>query len=196
MNKKKLLTMVLALVLIGAVGVGATLAYFTDNDKATNVVTMGHVDVELTEPGFDTEDGTADNKISDVTPGQVIAKDPTITLDAESLDAYIRVKLTVDGLDDNAAKEVLGALDIQDGWTLVNGYYYYADPLTQENKSATLFTEVTIPYEWNNDYAEAEFTIDVAVEAIQADNLADGFFNADGSWNIDAEKILEYKEQQ
>ena len=40
MNKKKLLTMVLALVLIGAVGVGATLAYFTDNDSATNVVTM------------------------------------------------------------------------------------------------------------------------------------------------------------
>ena len=49
MNKKKLFTMVLALVLIGAVGVGATLAYFTDNDSATNVVTMGHVNIELTE---------------------------------------------------------------------------------------------------------------------------------------------------
>ena len=194
MNKKKLLTMVLALVLIGAVGVGATLAYFTDNDSATNVVTMGHVDVELTEPGFDTEDGEADNTISDVTPGQVIAKDPTITLDAESLDAYVRVKLTVEGLDDNAAAAVLGALDIQEGWTLVGDYYYYADKLTQENKSATLFTKVTIPYEWNNDYAEAEFTIDVAVEAIQADNLAEDFFAEDGSWNITAEEILPYEE--
>lgn len=196
MNKKKLLTMVLALVLIGAVGVGATLAYFTDNDSATNIVTMGHVDVELTEPGFDTEDGTADNTISDVTPGQVIAKDPTITLAADSLDAYVRVKLTVDGLDETATAEVLDALDIQDGWTLVDGYYYYADALTQESKTATLFTKVTIPYEWNNDYAEAEFTIDVAVEAIQADNLADDFFNENGSWNIDAEKIIEYTEQQ
>ena len=194
MNKKKLLTMVLALVLIGAVGVGATLAYFTDNDSATNVVTMGHVDVELTEPSFDTEDGEADNTISDVTPGQVIAKDPTITLDAESLDAYVRVKLTVEGLDDNAAAAVLGALDIQEGWTLVGDYYYYADKLTQENKSATLFTKVTIPYEWNNDYAEAEFTIDVAVEAIQADNLAEDFFAEDGSWNITAEEILPYEE--
>lgn len=196
MNKKKLLTMVLALVLIGAVGVGATLAYFTDNDSATNVVTMGHVDVELTEPGFDTEDGTADNTISNVTPGQVITKDPTITLAEDSLDAYVRVKLTVEGLDEVAAAEVLDALDIQDGWTLVDGYYYYADALTQENNSAVLFTTVTIPYEWNNDYADAEFTIDVAVEAIQADNLADDFFNEDGSWNIDAEKILEYTEQQ
>ncbi len=196
MNKKKLLTMVLALVLIGAVGVGATLAYFTDNDSATNVVTMGHVDVELTEPGFDTEDGTADNTISDVTPGQVIAKDPTITLADDSLDAYVRVKLTVNGLDDVAAAAVLDALDIQEGWTLVDGYYYYADALTQENNTAVLFTEVMIPYEWNNDYAEAEFSIDVAVEAIQADNLADDFFAEDGSWNIAAEDILAYENEQ
>ncbi len=196
MNKKKLLTMVLALVLIGAVGVGATLAYFTDNDSATNVVTMGHVDVELTEPTFDTEDGTEDNSISGVTPGQVIAKDPTITLAEESLDAYVRVKLAVNGLDDAAAAAVLDALDIQEGWTLVDGYYYYADKLTQENNTAVLFTEVTIPYEWNNDYAEAEFTIDVAVEAIQADNLAADFFAEDGSWNIAAEDILAYENEQ
>ena len=45
MKKKSIITMVAALAFVGAIGVGSTLAYFTDNDAATNVVTMGHVDI-------------------------------------------------------------------------------------------------------------------------------------------------------
>ena len=198
MNKKKLLTMVLALVLIGAVGVGATLAYFTDNDKATNVVTMGHVNIELTE-----EDWTyGEEGITGVTPGQEIAKDPTITLVGDSLDAYVRIKLEVTGFEglNNAAaykEDVLKELVLGEGWTKVGDYYYYAEKLTKDSASTTaLFESVTIPYEWTNDVANATFNILVSAEAIQADNLADDFFNADGSWNIDAEKIIEYTEQQ
>lgn len=199
MNKKKLLTLVLTLALIGAVGVGATLAYFTDKDSALNVVTMGNVNIELTEDAWT----YGDDGITGVTPGQKIAKNPTITLDANSLDAYVRMKLTVNGLSDDDAKDVLDELNIQDGWTLAeDGYYYYAQPLTQQNKTATLFTEVTIPYGWNNDYANVEFSIDVTAEAIQANNLKEateteaGFFNEDGSWNITAEKILPFENEQ
>lgn len=198
MNKKKLLTMVLALVLIGAVGVGATLAYFTDNDSATNVVTMGHVNIELTE-----EDWTyGEEGITGVTPGQEIAKDPTITLVDGSLDAYVRIKLEVTGFDgvenaDTYKAEVLEDLVLGEGWTKVGDYYYYAEKLTKDNASTTaLFESVTIPYEWTNEVANATFNILVSAEAIQADNLADDFFNEDGSWNIDAEKIIEYTEQQ
>ena len=198
MNKKKLLTMVVALVLIGAVGVGATLAYFTDNDSATNVVTMGHVNIELTE-----EDWTyGEEGITGVTPGQEIAKDPTITLVGDSLDAYVRIKLEVTGFDgvenaDAYKAEILEDLVLGEGWTKVGNYYYYAEKLTKESASTTaLFETVTIPVEWTNDVANATFNILVSAEAIQADNLADDFFNADGSWNIDAEKIIEYTEQQ
>ena len=198
MNKKKLLTMVLALVLIGAVGVGATLAYFTDNDSATNVVTMGHVNIELTE-----EDWTyGETGITGVTPGQEIAKDPTISLVGNSLDAFVRIKLEVTGFDgvenaDTYKAEVLEDLVLGEGWTKVGDYYYYAEKLTKDNASTTaLFESVTIPYEWTNEVANATFNILVSAEAIQADNLADDFFNEDGSWNIDAEKIIEYTEQQ
>ena len=38
MNKKKLGLLVLSLVLIATIGVGATLAYFTDNDNATRIL--------------------------------------------------------------------------------------------------------------------------------------------------------------
>lgn len=189
MKKKSILTMALALVLVGAIGVGATLAYFTDKADATNIVTMGHVDIELTEPEFETylEDG-----ISGVVPGQEIAKDPTITLAADSKDAYVRVKLEVTGLEDEYAQDIIDSLDIQEGWTLVDGYYYYSDKLTQENNTATLFETVTIPTDWDNAVADLTFNIKVSAEAIQADYLADDFFNDNKSWNIDAETISEY----
>ena len=196
MNKKKLLTMVLALVLIGAVGVGATLAYFTDNDSATNVVTMGHVNIELTE-----EEWTyGETGITGVTPGQEIAKDPTITLVGDSLDAYVRIKLEVTGFDgvenaDAYKAEILEDLVLGEGWTKVGNYYYYAEKLTKDNASTTaLFESVTIPYEWTNDVANATFNILVSAEAIQADNLPDDFFAEDGSWTIDAEDIIAYEE--
>lgn len=196
MNKKKLLTMVLALVLIGAVGVGATLAYFTDNDSATNVVTMGHVNIELTE-----EEWTyGEEGITGVTPGQEIEKDPTITLVGDSLDAYVRIKLEVTGFDgvenaDAYKAEILEDLVLGEGWTKVGNYYYYAEKLTKDNASTTaLFESVTIPYEWTNDVANATFNILVSAEAIQADNLADDFFAEDGSWTIDAEDIIAYEE--
>ena len=49
MNKKKLAGLALSLGLVSVVGVGATLAYFTDQASIANVVTMGHVDINLTE---------------------------------------------------------------------------------------------------------------------------------------------------
>ena len=51
MKKKSLVSLLAAVSLVAVVGVGSTLAYFTDSDVATNVVTMGHVDIVLTENG-------------------------------------------------------------------------------------------------------------------------------------------------
>ena len=48
MKNRKLLVAATSTALVAVVGIGATLAYFTDSDDATNVVTMGHVDINLT----------------------------------------------------------------------------------------------------------------------------------------------------
>lgn len=210
MSKRKLLTLVTTLTLVAAVGVGATLAYFTDNTNTTNVFTMGNVDIELTEPGFDNDDGIKDNAISGVMPGQTIVKDPTITLAKDSLDAYIRVRLKVNGFEDlengeQLAQDVIDGLDIiATDWEKVGDYYYYCSynkPRLLTNKipghnSATLFTKVTIPTTWNNQLATRTFSIDVFAEAIQAENLAKDFFKDDGSWNISSEDIIEYVPQK
>ena len=52
MKNKKLKTLVASLALVGAIAVGATLAYFTDSQEAVNTITMGHVDIDLDEPNF------------------------------------------------------------------------------------------------------------------------------------------------
>ena len=91
MKKKKITTLVASLALVGAVAFGATLAYFTDSDNATNTITMGHVDIDLTEPNY--PGGEEGGKIENVVPNQNIVKDPTITLVEGSEDAYVRAKI-------------------------------------------------------------------------------------------------------
>ena len=173
MNKKKLLLLITSLTLVAVVGVGATLAYFTDSDDATNVITMGHVDVELEEPNFDNEDGEDDNKIDDVTPGQEIVKDPTITVVKGSADAYIRATLEITKLTDEQAAELLDNINIDtEAWyyNAEDGYYYYNKKLAAE-ESAVLFDKVVIPETWGNEVADMTFEIIVSAEAIQADNF-------------------------
>lgn len=187
MNKKKLLTLVLSLVLIGAVGVGATLAYFTDTDNVTNTITMGKVEIEITEPSF--SPNAENNTLKDVMPGQVIAKDPTIKVVDGSAPAYIRVKIT-DASNNVLAgdNEILGCLDIDiEKWTRSGDYYYYVGTDAEVNietddlkgragvvspgKSVVVFDEITIPTDWNNTKALTSYDIKVVAEAIQADNF-------------------------
>lgn len=184
MNKKKLLSLVAALTLVGVVGIGATLAYFTDSDAETNVITMGHVDIDLDEPNFDTpEDDPStpdvdeskeekDNTIEDVTPGQEIVKDPTITVAEDSEDAYIRAKVEFTGLTAEQEADLLANINIDDTvWYLgADGYYYYNAKLVA-GESAVLFDTVVIPEKWGNEVVDLTFEIVVSAEAIQADNF-------------------------
>lgn len=178
MNKKRLITLVLALVLIGAVGVGATLAYFTDKADVKNVVTMGHVDIDIIEPNF--AGGPKGGEVTDIVPGQIIPKDPTIIVDADSQDAYIRAKVELRKLDKDGnvtlwtkqqADELLAGVQINDGWFLAKDGYYYYKEVVKANTKIELFHRVVIPEKWGNEVAGAKFAIDVYAEAIQADSF-------------------------
>ena len=95
MKRKALITTVSALALVAIVGVGSTLAYFTDNDTEQNTVTFGHVDIKLDEPEF--SKNHKENTIEHVTPNQTIEKDPTITAVAGSEKMYLRVRIDLTG---------------------------------------------------------------------------------------------------
>lgn len=205
MKKKSLVTMIVAVTLVAVVGVGATLAYFTDKEDATNVITMGHVDIELTEPHFDKEkdengndvpgfDGEEDNVISNIVPGQEVPKDPTITLTENSARAYIRVKLNCkfthsDGTEDKywrySMENLIPELKGNSSW-YYNSYencYYYQEPLNPGD-SVTMFNKVVIPADWGNKYADGKLDIAVNAEAIQADGFTP---------ETDGDKIIGWK---
>lgn len=185
MNKKKVITMITTIALVAVVGVGATLAYFTDSEDVSNVVTMGHVDITLYETDSSgdaatiTEEGlTFDN----VMPGDVLAKDPSVKVNTGSSDAYIRVKMevvpaeeaTITEDDLNELAEAIRA-DVEDGgiwyYDAESEYFYYKDIMTADSNPAVLFDTVTIPTTWGNNTADQSFTIEVKAEAIQADNF-------------------------
>ena len=184
MKNKKLIALAIAGVLgIGAIA-GGTLAYFTDSDNKTNVITMGHVDVDLEEPGWENP--------NNVQPGNKYLKDPQISVVDGSEDAYLRAKVTVTLKDKNGndvmvdGEQLLPALsevvDINDGWNPTpdaDGYYYYNTKVSAPT-TVSLFKvngegenkyTVEIPMSWGNAYADTVLTIDIVAEGIQADNF-------------------------
>ena len=83
--KKKTLALVLALTLLVAGVVGGTLAWLTDQTaEVKNTFTVGDINIGLTET-------TTDYKM---VPGNTIAKDPTVTVKANSEACWLFVKVT------------------------------------------------------------------------------------------------------
>ncbi len=71
MKKKTILVAAIAVMLVAALVVGGTLAYFTDKDNATNTFTVGNVKIDLIEQQRQLgEDGNKTTKLEDFHQGQ------------------------------------------------------------------------------------------------------------------------------
>lgn len=93
---KKSLILVVSLVLALTMGLGGTLAFFTDRDSETNIFTVGNVDIDLTE---DFEQG------AELVPGKDIEKKPVIT-NVGNNDAYVWMTVAVPaGLERSEASD-------------------------------------------------------------------------------------------
>lgn len=87
MKKKKLAIILCVLVLCVTVAINGTISYLSATDSETNVFTLGEIDVDLTEPGWDPQEENVKTRY----PGDTIEKDPTIT--ATEGESYMRVKV-------------------------------------------------------------------------------------------------------
>ncbi|MCB5711479.1 SipW-dependent-type signal peptide-containing protein [Lactonifactor longoviformis] len=212
MNRKKLTAVVASVALVAVLGIGGTLMYFTDRDTKENVITLGKVDGTLTEEGNGTETETG-LKYDNVMPGDVLEKKPVVTVAHDSQDAYLRIKLDINGMyrdEEDLPQSVIdvieAALDIDKTvWEKGADNYYYYTGTTQgvvtADQAITFFTKVEIPAEnWTNDMAKASFNINLQAELIQAANFADKLGYTDdtktkiNNWNIDAASIEAYNE--
>ena len=92
--KKKILAISLVVCLAVIAIAGATLAYFTDTDDATNTFTSGKVDITLNE--------VFDEEKAQLIPGVDIQKDVTITLSQDSVESYVWYTYAIPAAIDNA----------------------------------------------------------------------------------------------
>ncbi|OUP25173.1 SipW-dependent-type signal peptide-containing protein [Gemmiger sp. An194] len=219
MNKKNILTAAVSLSLVACLSIGATLAYFTDKtDVKNNAFTTGNVDITLT----DTSDSDKATEVEtgivydDVLPGDNLDKNVYVTVDKDSSAAYVGVFVSVDynhfGRPDSY--DVMGLVydAMMRQGTMNNWNEYYVnvgstdgvlyvynqvvDPDGTEDVVLDLFSDIQIPTTWDNNFAGAQFGINVQAFATQAENFSEGQFieMVDGTLTDANGNVIEFQE--
>ena len=148
---KKILSLALCAVLLVAATVATTVAYLTDDASVTNTFTVGNVDIKLDEAPVD-ENGEATSgervteNIYHLLPGHRYAKDPKVTVESQSEDCYLFVKveneLTTYGLEAATVSEGYQDIEAQmtkNGWvkTGIDNVWYYGTSNPAEATAVT-----------------------------------------------------------
>jgi len=185
MKKKLFLSAVLTI--CAAIAATGTLAYFTAEDTAHNVITSGYVDIELEEwselPSED-GDGVPFEDVAGVMPGAEISKIVTVKNIGDA-DAYIRVKADLDVI---LADNVIGTPNLSlvhidyntHDWTEKDGYWYYNSVLSPDEITPPLFTTVKFDESMGNMYQNSIAYVDVSAQAVQVANNGDTVMDANG----------------
>lgn len=179
-NRKKLVTFVLALLLI-ALFSNSTLAYYTVRGTATNVVTSGSIRLEIKEKDKDGNDFPRDGVI--VIPGDIVTKRVSVKNVCDH-PFWLRVALVKGSSQEKlSADDVLQILDINlTNWEKQGEYYYYREILQPDEETEPLFTQVEIAGDKvdQHDIGTA-LTITVKAEAVQSEhNPAGNAWEASG----------------
>lgn len=178
--KRKLLILSVLAICIATLAAG-TLAYFTSEGKAHNVITTGGVEITVQE-WADEDKQTPFEDLEGIMPSMTVTKIAEIKNTGAS-DAWIRVlitkniKLQGEGTPDTGLVEL--TLNTTD-WTEKDGYYYYNEPVKPGEVTAPIFTAVTFKAEMGNEYQNATATVDVSAQAVQTANNGASVMEAQG----------------
>ena len=178
--KRKLLILSVLAICIATLAAG-TLAYFTSEGKAHNVITTGGVEITVQEWADEGKTKPFEN-LTGVMPNTTVTKIAEIKNTGAS-DAWVRVKveknikLQGEGTPDTALVEL--TLNTAD-WTEKDGYYYYTKVLKPGEVTAPIFTAVTFKPDMGNEYQNATATVDVVAQAVQTANNGDTVMDAKG----------------
>ena len=163
--KRKLLILSALAICIATLAAG-TLAYFTSEGKAHNVITTGGVKIALQE-WADEDKTTPFEDITGIMPSMEATKIAEVKNTGAS-PAWVRVKVTK---AIKLAREIEGftpdtelvELNIDtEKWTQgEDGYLYYKEALKPGEVTAPIFTSVTVNAAMGNEYQAATATVDV-----------------------------------
>lgn len=182
--KRKLLLLALITICAATIASG-TIAYFTAEDRADNIITSGKVGIELVEKTKDLSGAEVEfptDGITGVMPGTSASKIVSVNNTGDA-DAWIRVQveMSITGKDGASLPMELTAegatipvltLDIDtENWIDGgDGFYYYKLPVAPGTSTSALFKEVYFAKEMGNEYQECSTIILVSAQAVQSAN--------------------------
>ena len=180
MKRKVLILSVLAILL--AILAANTLAYFTADTTAHNVITTGNVDIALNEWANEERTERFEKQI-DVLPGTEVTK----IVEVENIGAgsvWVRVQVVLDVYAEGGKEQLPPdpvTLDFNEtDWKYFDGYYYYNYPLDPGETTEPLFTTVTFDPKMGNVYHHSTAHVDVNAYAVQSANNGEDVLSANG----------------
>lgn len=191
---KKKIALLLACVMAFGIAVGGTLAWLIDDtDPVVNTFAPSTINIDLTETFTkDTDgDGKADVWEKKMVPGDTLAKDPKVTVGANSEACWLFVKV-----EKSANFDTYMTYGIADGWKAVSGFdgVYYrevaASTAAQEFvvlKENKVTVKETVTKAQMDDLTTDYPTLTFTAYAIQSANLKDGataVTTAEAAWKL------------
>ena len=190
---KTLIASVIACTLVGTLAFNGTLAYLTDTKGATNIVTVGKVQIDLEEPGYP---GNNSDEVKRVIPNQEIVKDPQVENTGNNAALiYLKVDIPQENFTEMSLDGTLGEKKMQDlfalkgldgDWELIKTepstnadtqktkttyVYAYRKPLEKGATTSKLFDKVQMKNAIENDLSGNVEDIVITACAIQATDI-------------------------
>lgn len=189
MIKKRLFSLAVIVICLSIAGAG-TLAYFSDQTVAHNVITSGNIKIDLLEwqEGPDGWVSYPKEEIS-VMPGTSVSKIVQVE-NVGNNEAWIRVKVdkTITKADGETGDAELleirykeeDAYNRQDWELKDDGYYYYKEKLLPAQKTGVLFDTVIFDPDMDNAYQNSTAQVSVYAQATQVANNGERAQDAQG----------------
>ncbi|MDO5044760.1 MAG: hypothetical protein Q4E22_05660 [Coriobacteriia bacterium] len=165
----------------------STLAYFTTERTAHNVITSGGVDIKLVETALDGH-SNEQSVISTIKPGSKYNKIVQVK-NTGNKDAWVRLKIsseikTSDGRvlpEKNENAYSILDFELENAWTLgADGYYYYQNPLPADESTSNLFEHASFSKTMGNEYQNANVSLKISAQAVQTANNGPSISDATG----------------
>ena len=191
--KRKILCLSVIAIMLAILAAG-TIAYFTAEGRAHNVITTGSINITVVEQQKGEDNTTVEYPkvpITNVMPGAEISKIVTIRNDGKST-AWIRVNVgtEIELVGEGKADTSLVVLNFDDkNWTEKDGYYYYNKPVDPTESTTVLFDTVKFDPRMGNEYQNCTVNINIYAQAVQtANNNPEGGVTEVKGWPADTTK--------
>ena len=178
--KRKILIVSVIVICLAMIAAGS-LAYYTADTKAHNVITTGDVAIRLNEWADEARTEKFESPVG-VMPGTEVTKIVEVK-NVGTGSAWVCVQMFVDVYAENGKQLSTEPvkLDINTtDWTYQDGYYYYNKPLAPGASTEPLFTTVSFDDQMGNEYQNARATIDITAIAVQSANNGETVLEATG----------------